>query len=493
MLIHVTRYTNVQHKVHAQVREVVTRMKQRLIRRMDHESLMSQLKSLWEEDFLPTCAEIGEQLPEDRKDLGVPPWDDVLSALPDVLADIEVRTINGTAKDALDYVENSERGLKVIAIGGDKLARGLTLEGLCVSYFVRTTKMYDTLMQMGRWFGYRPGYIDLCRLYTSGELIEWFGHIADASEELREEFDAMVHSGATPKDYGLKVQSHPVLLVTSPLKMRSAQTLSLSYSGSLVQTVTFLNDIGSLQSNLDATDSLLLAIGPPSETAPSRGRDPVPDEWKRSFLWNGIGSDLVLDYLRAYKTHAAAGRVNSAVLADFIEQMNSVGQLTNWTVALLAEGHPGRPHTFASGLEISTFPSRSDRGIPGRYSIGVLTDPSDEGIDIEHAAWKKALELTHKERQPDPARNRKTPPTRPGGRQLRAIRGFGAEGIAPAPERGLLLVYPLAPEKEQQALVAGWDKPIIGFAISFPASSSGLRVAYKVDHLFWEQEYGAAD
>jgi hypothetical protein len=99
----------------------------------------------------------------------LPAWDDVVAVLPETLRDIDVRAINGTAKDALDYSENEETGLKVIAIGGDKLARGLTLEGLCVSYFVRTSKMYDTLMQMGRWFGYRPGYIDLCRLYTSGE------------------------------------------------------------------------------------------------------------------------------------------------------------------------------------------------------------------------------------------------------------------------------------------------------------------------------------
>jgi Z1 domain len=144
--------------------------------------------------------------------------------------------INGTAKDALDYVEHEGAGLKVIVIGGDKLARGLTLEGLTVSYFLRASKMYDTLMQMGRWFGYRPGYLDLCRLYTTDELSDWFRHIADASEELREEFDLMASNGATPREYGLKVQSHPVLLVTSPLKMRSARNLMLSFSGQLLDS-----------------------------------------------------------------------------------------------------------------------------------------------------------------------------------------------------------------------------------------------------------------
>jgi hypothetical protein len=113
--------------------------------------------------------------------------------------------------------------------------------------------MYDTLMQMGRWFGYRPGYIDLCRLYTTDDLVEWFGHIADASEELREEFEAMAESGATPREYGLKVQSHPVLMVTSPLKMRSARNLQLSFSGESLETVALHKDARNLRRNLDAT------------------------------------------------------------------------------------------------------------------------------------------------------------------------------------------------------------------------------------------------
>src|ERR1700736_3762395 len=108
-------------------------------------------------------------------------------------------------KDALDYAEHKGAGLKVIAIGGDKLARGLTLEGLAVSYFLRSSRMYDTLMQMGRWFGYRPGYLDLCRLYTTADLTQWYRHIALASAELKLEFEHMAAIGATPRDYGLRV------------------------------------------------------------------------------------------------------------------------------------------------------------------------------------------------------------------------------------------------------------------------------------------------
>jgi hypothetical protein len=264
MLVHVTRFTAVQDAVKFQVQEQVASMRRRLIRKVDHEELTETLHKLWIEDFVPTSEVLAAKDPDAFENQKIPAWEEIEVVLPQVISDIQVKTVNGNAKDALDYVERSETGLKVIAVGGDKLARGLTLEGLCVSYFVRTTKMYDTLMQMGRWFGYRPGYIDLCRLYTTQDLVRWFGHIADASEELREEFDQMVALGAEPWDYGMKVESHPVLLVTSPLKMRSARTLSLSYSGSMSQTISFPNDTATLEANLAASNALVCAMGVPS-------------------------------------------------------------------------------------------------------------------------------------------------------------------------------------------------------------------------------------
>lgn len=493
MLVHVTRFTLVQEEVHRQVEEIVKRMRQRITRGVDSETLVNELRTIWEGDFEPTCRQIASGPPEPEGAPEIPDWEDILSVLPDVLSDIEVRMINGTAKDVLDYAEQQGRGLKVIAIGGDKLARGLTLEGLCVSYFVRTSKMYDTLMQMGRWFGYRPGYIDLCRLYTTGDLVEWFGHIADASEELREEFDAMVESGGTPRDYGLKVQSHSVLMVTSPLKMRSAETLLLSYSGDLVQTVAMHREPVILRRNLEATNRLLTAMGKPTEQGPTRRRDGNPDEWKRSFLWDGVKANLISDFLMSYSTHPRASRANSAVIAEFIGKMLATGELTSWTVAMLGEGHEGKPYTFANGLEIVAMPSRSDTGVEGSYSIGVLTDPSDEAIDMDYPSWKKALDWTLSEWKPDPARNRITPPVRPSGKKIRDVRGLGRDGVKAAPERGVLLLYPLAPRGAGESVAKNWSEPIMAFAISFPSSNSPVKVEYKVDHLLWEQEYGPAD
>ncbi len=489
MLIHVTRLTAVQGEVHRQVQDLIKRMRQRITRGVDHETLVEQLRTLWEDDFVPTSAEIAASFPEPNGPPRIPAWNEILEALPEVLSDIDVRMINGSAKDALDYAERSATGLKVIAIGGDKLARGLTLEGLSTSYFVRTTKMYDTLMQMGRWFGYRPGYLDLCRLYTTSDLVDWFGHIADASEELREEFDAMVASRATPRDYGLRVASHPVLLVTSPLKMRSAQTLSLSYSGSFVQTIVFRNNADALRQNLLAANRLLSSMGERFDAAPIQPRGEDKDEWKRSFLWRGVGSEQVLEFLRGYAAPASVPRANSLILADFIGKMTERGELRQWTVALLAEGSTSPSYTFANGIAVSSLSSRSGKGANDQYTIGVLTEPKDEGIDTAYSEWKRALELTLTEWQPDVARNRITPPTRPSGKKLREVKAL-AEGAAAA---GLLLLYPLSPAGAKGFVPEGWDTPVIGFAVSFPSSDSGVVVEYKVDHLYWEQEYGASE
>ena len=256
MLIHVTRFTAVQDRVWRQVETYVNGIRQRIERNIDANAILNELRVIWETDFVVTSTKVASLAPDDAPP-GIASWEDISESLASVCGDISVRKINGTAKDVLDYADNEGTGLKLIAIGGDKLARGLTLEGLTTSYFLRASKMYDTLMQMGRWFGYRPGYLDLCRLYTTPELIEWFGHIADASEELRRDFDLMAQSGSTPMEYGLRVQSHPSLMVTSQVKMRAARNLMISFSGESVETVTFRIDSQTVNRNFHALQTLL--------------------------------------------------------------------------------------------------------------------------------------------------------------------------------------------------------------------------------------------
>jgi hypothetical protein len=492
MLIHVTRFTNVQREVTRQVEGFVNRLRQRLSRGVDDGAAIERLREMWLNDFVPTSQTVNSALEE--RMLGLPAWDEVEERAREVVADISIRMINGTARDALDYTEHEGKGLKVIAIGGEKLSRGLTLEGLCCSYFVRTTKMYDTLMQMGRWFGYRPSYLDVCRLYTTKELVDWFGHITDAAEELRDEFDAMVDSGATPADYGLRVQSHSVLLVTSPLKMRTARSLQLSFSGDLLETVALHQEGAQLDRNLLCTDRLVAAMGEPAiRRVVRRERGPGAHEW-HGHLWERVGSDLICDFFEGFVTHAGSRKVNSKLLAEFVAGMAKVGELNAWTVACIGGG-TGGVHTFSTGLELQGMVYRAaERTAADRYSIGRLLSPRDEAIDLEGPAWSAALELTRRSWKEDPGRRKdREPPELPNGPAIRRIRGFGADGVPAARERGLLLLYLIDPEGAELSVFKERTAPIVGFGVSFPSSDAGVKVEYKVDHLLWEREYGEAD
>jgi hypothetical protein len=486
MLIHVTRLNAVQQEVTRQVHEYVRQSRQRLTRQVDSAVLLSELEQLWFGDFQPTSDRIRNRYP-DGAGSGAETWEQVRAMLPETVADIQVRMINGTAKDALDYDDNGT-GLKVIAIGGDKLARGLTLEGLSTSYFLRASRMYDTLMQMGRWFGYRPGYLDLCRLYTTSELIEWFQHISAAAEELREEFDLMAATGGTPRDYGLKVQSHSTLMVTSPLKMRSAKSLMLSFSGQLLETVVFHRDTELLAANLVAGQSFLESLGEPHELNPRRVRSGNKQEWD-GLLWRQVDASRVVEFLQTYSTHRAAQRVISPILAEFVQTMSASGELTNWTVAVVgAQG--GKQYTIAGGLETRMLKREVGTDLNDRYSIRRLLSPRDETIDLDEAQWNAALKITRQAWRGDPGRLQSSAePDAPNGPAIRQVLGFGADGIPPHPERGLLMLYYIDPEKSG---VAG-NEPLLAFGISFPGSNSGPKIQYKVDNVYWEQVYGVAD
>lgn len=180
-------------------------------------------------------------------------WETVQHALHNSCAGIIVQAINQRNGKNLSYDEYKE-GLRLIAVGGMSLSRGLTLEGLVVSYFYRNSKMYDTLMQMGRWFGYRKGYDDLCRIWMSDESIEWYRHISEATDELREEIKRYEDTGLTPMDFGLRVRSDITsLIVTARNKMRSAESREcvISLSGAYIETPEIYSDIEKNRKNFE--------------------------------------------------------------------------------------------------------------------------------------------------------------------------------------------------------------------------------------------------
>ncbi|SFZ80811.1 Z1 domain-containing protein [Devosia enhydra] len=494
MLVHVSRFTAIQSTVVNQVASYVQDLKGRYSRSIDLASVEDLMRREYENVFLPGMATIRAVLVEGEnlKDFA---WSDIRSILPDVISDIRVREINGTAKDALDYADNEATGLKVIAVGGDKLARGLTLEGLCTSYFLRTARMYDTLMQMGRWFGYRDGYLDVCRLYTSLEMIEWFGHIADAAEELRQEFDNMVAAGATPKQFGLRVRSHSVLTITSRAKMRNAKAMQLTYAGDLLQTIVFPNDPTPLQANFYAADRFLSRLGAPVDLNMQAYR-PEGQRWS-GYLWRDAGSLDVITFLREYQTHSASFRIMSPLIADFIEEMNKDGELINWTVALI--GKEGEADRSIAGHPITMLDRKKTVDHPDRYSIKTLISPRDQAIDLTEKQWNAALARSQETwRKGDAERNEgKEPPKEPRGPEIRRVLGDGHPGmdVLPRRDRGLLMMYLLDPDKADVPVLRG-GPPVAAWALSFPSSTSTRTVSnskYMGNSVLWGELNGWVD
>lgn len=230
-------------------------------------------------------------------------WPSIQSELLDAIASAKIVEVNSRAND-LDYSNSGERGQTVVAVGGFSLSRGLTLEGLTVTWFLRNTMMYDTLMQMGRWSGYRGGYEDLCRIWMPAESIDWYAFISNAAEELHEELRTMEKAKATPRMFGLAVRSHPAsLLVTARNKMGSGKkvTTLVGLSNKFVETSKVSIKPNDLLANLDIAKSLvskLSGAGLSEETSPWGALvRSVPVEFIDEFLagWRNAEQSVTTD------------------------------------------------------------------------------------------------------------------------------------------------------------------------------------------------------
>lgn len=483
MLVHVTRFQNVQREVSRQIKEYLADIKRRLKLGTADEELLLRIKDLWEEDFVHTIGEVGGLLPPPEP---VPGWDQIKALLPLVADDIKIMEINGAAGEALVYELHKDSGLNVIAVGGDKLSRGLTLEGLSISYFLRASKMYDTLMQMGRWFGYRPGYLDLTRIYTTPELTEWFQHMAEASTELRAEFNHMAVIGGTPRDYGLKVRSHPLLMVTSKVKMRNSLELQLSFSGRLAEMVVFHRDPDKLVANTASTNAFLGRLGKQAANQVTKKRsEGQVHTWEDILYWENVPADHIVGFLKEFQIHPKAYTINATLMSNYIEKLSSKGFFTSWTVAVLkGDGADGELAGYSIKLVKRRpnfrFLTLEEQKKDGRYLIRRLLNPRDEGIDLDDSEYGSALANTIEEYAGSKAKSkRKTPPDLPSGFYFREAR---------SKNKGLLLIYPLSPTEGDLAV----DIPVIGLGVSFPKlnNEDDEAVSYRVNNTYFAQELG---
>ena len=261
-------------------------------------------------------------------------WEEVQkNYLLSAISSIEVRTINQKSASKLDYTEYSEKGLRVIAVGGLSLSRGLTLEGLMVSYFHRNTQMYDTLMQMGRWFGYRTGYEKLFRIWMPDDSIGWYAHITQATNELREDISKMNRLGATPREFGLRVRAHPTsLIITARNKMKHAerQEYWITLDGKFFETPRFRSEISSIRANKNRADKLIAGIIESCGLPIGSRNQPL--------FWANVPSELVCEFIRTYENHYLNMEADGEALEEYIKNNQ---RFNTWDI-LVYDSHNNR-------------------------------------------------------------------------------------------------------------------------------------------------------
>lgn len=232
MMINISRFVVTQNTVRSFVSLYEKKVREAVKANYAMPDLISQKNEIM--TSLKSCLE------KEFSDCGFT-WSEIKIALNGVFDNLRIFVVNSKSDEALDYkkYERDGNSLTAIAIGGLSLSRGLTIEGLTVSYMYRNTRMYDTLMQMGRWFGYRPNFEDVCRVHLSPDSINWYGHIAEASEELRQQIKRMRRDRMSPRQFGLYVKAHPDrLLITAANKMRAGEKIIVNqnFSGRIVES-----------------------------------------------------------------------------------------------------------------------------------------------------------------------------------------------------------------------------------------------------------------
>lgn len=344
MLVNASRFTDVQGRLRSRIADVVARIRDAVavdagkgpaaLRNPE----IAALQSTWKREYAD--AEGGD-------------WPSVQARLHEVLVAARVVEVNASKRaQALDYDHAGEHGITVIAVGGFSLSRGLTLEGLTVSYFLRNSMMYDTLMQMGRWFGYRPGYEDLCRVWMPADGVGWYAHIHEAMDDLQTQLKRMELAKATPAQFGLAVRSHPeALIVTARNKMGTGKELpvKVGLAENLIETTRIVLDHAQLDANLRAGADLLSATA-------SKG---IPlSERPRGYLLSGVGVESIRDFLRKYRTEPGLRPVNPLtdpkLINDYIEA-RADDELAKWDVFIASSTRKDMDPIRFAGLDIVPY------------------------------------------------------------------------------------------------------------------------------------------
>ncbi|WP_271783686.1 Z1 domain-containing protein [Aquimarina algiphila] len=457
MLVHVALYVAWIDRVAWLINEIIRDYNLQI--KSGQGNLLNELQELYEMDFNPTTENVLDNISYNDPKIKKHIWEEVKQVLIEAVSKIEVRSVHGTKNTRKLEYHNIEdinynaydNGISVIAVGGNRLARGITLEGLSVSYYLRTTRLYDSLMQMGRWFGYRPGYVDLCRLYTTDQLINWYRHITLATEEMRADFDDMAAQNKRPADYRLKVRTHSGLLnITGAGKMREHEKIQVGFSGKMMQTYQLIKNEEIVRSNFRALNNLLERLENPVERLTSTNK-------LNGLTWVNIEPNKIMDFLSEYTSDLP--NIRPDIINSYIRKQNSNGLLTKWTIAVILNSETKITYDFKC----------KDRTIKGGlpYRKNVPPDCKD------YFTLSKNNIFDRKDRRLD-LNITKNNPKESIVRTERAKSG-----------KSLLVIYPLDWTREKDLPE---NTPLVGWGLIFPDIENEEKVEFAARPLISDAE-----
>jgi Z1 domain len=447
-LIHTSQHIDAHERMAKAVEDHLKDVAHRLDR--SDPALLSFFEAIWESE--------SEQVRS--VDFGLDPvaWDYVAPVLPQVAAEAVVITDNSRSQERLHFDDEDPR--VIVAVGGNTLSRGLTLEGLSVSFFVRSASAYDTLLQMGRWFGYRAGYADVTRIWITDEMREWFHQLATVEEEIRYDIERYETEHVTPAEVGVRIRTHPKLAITAAAKMRTATRAQASYSGRRIQTILFNHkDPAWLDNNLAAARSLVDTAEPETRWTVRPGitvMGPVP-------------SESIIEFVDRYLFHENSRDLDGKLISRYIRGRMKDGELPEFRIAVMGRAggadHLGEVDLgLAEDVHCINRARLKQMGDATYADIKSLMSHSDRVIDLQISA----AEL--------------------GGMavgeiaRLRNLPAHGGRGDA----SGLVLLYPVSAQSVPVRGSIRTREPLeavahmVGVGLVFPESQSG---AAQVDYV----------
>jgi vacuolar-type H+-ATPase subunit F/Vma7 len=476
MLIHISRFSDWQCRSKVLINEIVNNLRTRLNNDTltSKDSIFNEFERIWIKYFANAVNNIKEYLPDNYDDeyLTRKSFLEVRDLLVSAINGIEIKAVNTVEKDMLDY-ESGEK--KYIVIGGNKLSRGFTLEGLTINYFIRNTNFADTLLQMGRWFGYRPGYLDCCKLFTTADSFEKFDQVTWTIEDLEEEFRKLSVEKKKPKDYATKVLTHPgTLQITRPAILKNAIIETWSYEDKLVQTTEFDLKAEKISNSWEKFKS----------TYKKYASDFKFDE-DRKFIILKKDTEALEDFLNSISTPTRKFEKNAIV--RFIKLCNNYDKLTNWTIAINTSGSlleiPKEYTGFNTGVKLTkrSGPKEGNRFYKSLLDLNIFT-ASGNSSNIVTSPTDLSLALTESEknqaeqsfRSDNPGKN---PPERIYREKMKDI-------------DGLLVIYLMDlkavfynSELKIKAKNENIDLnvPLVGFAIGIPPLKANIGGQYLVN------------